>query len=89
MENGKYNVGIRLVLMLSLFVTDVDECFERFQMIVTLMLAVINTVGSYRCVCSNGYIGNGIDCCKLIWCSFSYILCPFVSNLFQTDQTRV
>ena len=25
----------------------------------------INTAGSYHCICNNGYIRNGTECCKL------------------------
>ena len=49
--------------MLSLFVADVDECFEGFNDC-HIFADCLNTVGSYQCICSNGYIGNGTDCCK-------------------------
>ena len=45
--------------------TDVDECFEGVHTECSMYADCVNTPGSYRCVCSNGYTGNGTYCCKL------------------------
>ena len=50
------------ILFLSLLI-DVDECFEGIDNCHTYADFVSTWSASYECLCSNGYIGNGTDCC--------------------------
>ena len=61
---GTLNEVILIPNVLIYFV-DIDECIEGLDIACGFYAECVNAVGSYLCVCSNGYLGNGTDCCKL------------------------
>ena len=49
---------------------DIDECIEGLDIDCSVYADCVNSVGSYQCVCTNGYLGDGAECCKLLsWTS--------------------
>ena len=48
-------------------ISDIDECIEGLNTDCSIFADCINTAGSYWCVCGNGYVGNGSDCCKFFY----------------------
>ena len=49
-------------------ITDVDECETGLSMCVANSECT-NTIGSYMCHCSAGYMGDGFIMCKSMYCS--------------------
>lgn len=47
---------------------DVDECIETFSNKCSSDAFCTNTVGSYKCTCNLGYMGDGIDCSGTCCC---------------------
>ena len=45
--------------------TDIDECAEQSDQCDEAHADCSNTVGSYECQCTVGFIGDGRHCCKL------------------------
>ena len=45
--------------------TDVDECVSPEMNNCSRFAICLNTNGSYNCVCTHGYTGDGFDCCEL------------------------
>ena len=70
-------------MSLLIFVADVDEYLEGLCNC-HIYADCINRIGNYLCVCSNGYSGNGTDCCKcdtLICCSYSLVSVELYYNI--------
>lgn len=56
----------------TLFFLDVDECVE-LEGVCTNQGQCENTFGSYKCVCSHGYRGNGTHCTGKMDISFIFL----------------
>ncbi len=51
----------RLLLLVNSSFKDIDECEKRVDECQVNSLC-INTIGSYKCVCQDGFKGNGVYC---------------------------
>ena len=54
---SSYNISL-------LVFTDVDECVSSELNNCSTFAICLNTNGSYNCVCTHGYTGDGYYCCE-------------------------
>ena len=59
---------------------DVDECPAGFNAQCNENAECINTIGSFRCRCNDGYAGDGMTCVNFNECSTGSHNCPANSN---------
>jgi hypothetical protein len=64
-------------------VTDVDEC-AKGQHVCSENANCVNTVGSYECVCKEGFEGNGFKCHDLDECKLGTHNCSSKANCTNT-----
>jgi len=53
---------------LFIYFLDIDECNGSAMGGCSSVAICQNTIGSYRCVCNKGFVGNGTDCMDLDEC---------------------
>ena len=51
-----------LITSQFMYLTDIDECSELSHDCNTTYAECRDTDGSFECVCSTGYVGNGSSC---------------------------
>lgn len=56
-----YNISLHTYVPVF---TDVDECLSPELNNCSRFATCLNTNGSYNCVCTHGYLGNGYHCCE-------------------------
>lgn len=68
---------------------DVDECAIGMSMCNADTSVCLNTHGSYRCVCRQGFISNEVECQDINECQLQLHTCPPRSTCVNTRGAYV
>ena len=76
---------IQVKVIISNYKKDIDECKSDLLNECQQNTQCLNLIGSYKCICKDGFDGNGLFCQGKFHFIFKHLLRSSYSNIFFLD----